>query len=227
MLCLLCCIGFTATAAQAQDVSALVAKVRAKIDQVNDYTAEGRLKTNIAFLKVPVSRIKTYFKKPDKFRLRKEGGISVLPKGGFSVNMQSLILFNDAMAIAAGDGVVDGVKTKIVKLLPNNENSDVILSTLYIDETNLLVKKAVTTTRENGTYDITLTYGQYAAYALPDKVIFAFNTKDYKLPKGVTLEFEDAEKPADASQLKNKKGKVEIVYSSYVINKGIDDAVFK
>jgi outer membrane lipoprotein-sorting protein len=90
----------------------------------------------------------------------------------------------------------------------------------------LLVRKVITTTKENGTYEINLFYGKYSSYALPDKIIFSFNTKDYKLPKGIALEFDEEEKP-DLNKLKNKKGKVEITYSSYTINKGIDDSVFK
>jgi len=223
------CIVFLSCASllQAQDMTALVNKVKAKIDLVNDYTADGNLKTDIAFIKAPLSKMKVYFKKPDKFRLKKDGGISVLPKGGVSVNMNSMVLVNNFVALAAGEAVVDGVNTKVVKLLPLNENSEVVLSTLYIDETNLLVKKSVTTTRESGTYEITLSYGKYAGYALPDKVIFSFNTKDYKLPKGLTLEFDEGEKPTELEKLKNKKGKVEITYSSYSINKGVDDSVFK
>ncbi|MBA4140426.1 MAG: hypothetical protein H0X70_07950, partial [Segetibacter sp.] len=103
--------------------------------------------------------------------------------------------------------------------------SDVVLTTLYIDEANLLIRKANTTTRENGTYEMEMAYGKYADYALPDKVIFAFNTKDYKIPKGVTLEFETGE--GNKQNLKNKKGRVEISYSSYIINKGVSDAEFK
>lgn len=33
----------------AQDVSALVQKVKAKIDKVNDYEAAGKMKTNVTF----------------------------------------------------------------------------------------------------------------------------------------------------------------------------------
>ena len=58
-------------------------------------------------------------------------------------------------------------------------------------------------------------------------MIFAFNTKDYKMPKGITLEFEDGDKPTEADKLKGRKGKVEITYSSYIINKGIDVSIFK
>ena len=63
-------------------------------------------------------------------------------------------------------------------------------------------------------------------YALPDKVIFGFNAKDYKLPKGITLDFDENTSPDEMNKLKNKKGKVEIDYSSYNINRGVDDAVF-
>jgi len=217
---------YSLVTAYSQDVTELINKVKARLDKVNDYTATGILKTDVAFIKAPVSKVVVYFKKPDHFRLVKNGGISVLPKGGISVNVGTIISTNNFTALDAGEATINNIKTRIVKLLPNDENSDVVLSTLYIDETNLLIRRAITTTRENGTYEVTMSYGKYADYALPDKVIFSFNAKDYKLPKGITLDF-DEEKPSDIERLKNKKGKVEIDYSSYNINKGVDDGVFK
>lgn len=217
----------TGTSVHAQDADALINKVKAKLDKVNDYTATGVLKTDVSFIKAPVSNVKVFYKKPDKFKLKKDGGISVLPKGGISVNLGSIVGIKDFVAIDAGETTLDGVKVKIIKMLPSDENSPVVLSTLYIDEPNLLIKKASITTKENGTYEIAMTYSKYISYGLPDKVVFTFNTKDYKLPKGITLEFEEGQKPSDADKLKNKKGKVEITYSSYTINKGVDDSVFK
>lgn len=117
---------------------------------------------------------------------------------------------------------------RIIKLLPKDENADVVLSTLYIDETQSLIKKSKTTTKDNGTYELEMTYGKYAEYGLADKVIFSFNTKDYKLPKGVTFDYDDGtKKKEDADKMKNKKGKVEISYSGYIINKGVPDSVFQ
>jgi len=212
----------------AQDATALVMKVKAKLDQVSDYEADGKMKTNVAFIKAPIGKVKIFYKKPNKFRLKKDGGISLLPKGGVSVNMNSLVTTDEFVALAAGEAVVGGVKTTVVKMLPTNENSEVALTTMYIDEANLLIKKAVSTTKENGTYEVEMSYGKFASFGLPDKVIFSFNTKNYKLPKGLTLEFEDNEKPLTEEQkLRNKKGRVEITYTSYAINKGIADAVFK
>lgn len=220
--------GSLALTVQAQDMTGLISKVKAKLDQVNDYEADGRMKTDVAFIKAPVGKVKVYYKKPNKFRLKKDGGISLLPRGGVSVNMNSIIATADFIALAAGEASVGGTKTKVVKLLPANESNDIVLTTMYIDEANLLVRKAVTTTKENGTYEIEMSYGQFSNYGLPDKVVFSFNTKDYKLPKGITLEFDDTEKElTEAEKIRNKKGRVEISYSNYVVNKGVPDTVFK
>ena len=73
-----------------------------------------------------------------------------------------------------------------------------------------------------------MTYGKYPTYGLADKVVLTFNTKDYKLPKGVTFDYDDGTKKEEVTdKTKNKKGKVEIVYSSYIINKGVPDSVFQ
>jgi hypothetical protein len=90
-----------------------------------------------------------------------------------------------------------------------------------------LIKKAKNTTRDNGTYELEMSYGKYASFGLPDKVIFSFNTKEYKLPKGVTFDYDDGGEKKQDDSMKNKKGKVEIAYAEYIINKGVDDAIFK
>ena len=212
--------------AKSQDAMTLVKQVKAKLDMVNNYTATGKMKTDVAFIKVPVATVNIYFKKPNKFRISKEKGISIMPKGGVSVNMQNVLMDNNYVALDAGSSSIKGTTVKVVKLLPVSEASDVVLTTLYIDPATLLIRKATTTTKENGTYDVEMNYGKWANYALPDKMIFSFNTKDYKLPKGVTLEFDDGERP-DMDKLKNKKGRVEITYLSYEINKGVQDSYFK
>lgn len=210
----------------AQNAEELVKKVKAKLETVSNYEANGVMKTNVSFIKVPDSKITVYYKKPDKFRIKKENGISIMPKGSVSLNPATALSAGNYTTVAAGNGIVGDKAVSIVKLLPLDEKSEVVVSTLYIDEKELLIRKAVTTTRNNGTYEIEMSYGKYAAYGLPDKVAFIFNTKDYKLPKGLAFDYDTGEKPA-ASTDKNQKGKVEITYTSYSINKGISDNVFQ
>jgi outer membrane lipoprotein-sorting protein len=211
----------------AQDADALVKKVKAKLEQVNDYVAEGKMKTDVAFIKAPVGKVKVYYQKPNKLKLVKEKGISILPKGGVSINSSSVLGLTNYTAIDAGEQVFNGTRVKVIKLLPLDEASDIVITTLYIDEVALLIKKSATTTKENGSFEMEMYYGNYANLGLPDKMIFSFNVKDYKMPKGVTLDFDDDMKPEEKLKLKKKKGRVEFIYTNYIINKGIDAAIFK
>jgi outer membrane lipoprotein-sorting protein len=209
----------------AQDAGVLVKKLREKFMKVNDYTAAATLKTDVAFLQIPETPVTVYYKKPDKFRIKRANGISVLPKGGVSVNLNSLLTRDDLLAFFIGEASYNNKQVKIVRMMSSKEESSLSSATLYVDEKATLVYKASISTKDNGTYEMDLTYGKYADWSLPDKVIFVFNTKEYKMPKGITVDFGDDKKNA-AKPAADNKGKVEIAYHSYTINKGIDDAVF-
>ena len=211
----------------AQTAEELVQKIKEKFDKVNDYEAKGKMKMNVIFIKAPISSIKVYYKKPDKIRINNEKGISLVPKGSVNIHAGS-ILTNYSNYDIIDVGREDKTGLRIIKLLPRDDNAEIVLSTFYIDEKLVLVRKAKTTTRENGTYELELTYGKYSEYGLADKVIFSFNTKDYKLPKGVTFDYNDgSKKEQDADKMKNRKGRVEITYTEYKLNKGVSDSVFQ
>ncbi len=208
---------FLSIKVEAQSVDELIQKVKAKLEKVNDYEADARLKTNVSFIKAPIANVKVYYKKPDKLNIINKNGISFIPKGSVNINLSSVFMNNKDFDII--DVGKDNAGLRIIKLLPKDDTADVVLSTLYIDEKNVLIKKSKTTTKENGTYELEMNYGKYAEYGLPDKIVFSFNTKEYKLPKGVTLDYDNGSKKKEEG-LKNKKGTVEITYTSYVINKG-------
>ncbi len=208
----------------AQDMSPLVQKIREKLEQVNSYEADGTMKTNVNFLKVPQAKVKIYFKKPDKLKIKNENGISFVPKSILDIGLHSL-LKGSFTALDAGSDKIDNSPVKIIKLIPIDDNSAIVLSTLYIDVEHLVVRKAKITTRESGTYELDMDYGKYINYALPDKIICTFNIKDYKLPKGVTLDYDDGSKKKPTEKMQDK-GKVEITYHSYAVNKNIPDSIF-
>jgi len=208
---------------RAQTAEEIVQKIKAKLEKINDYEAEGKMKTNVAFIKAPVATVKVFYKKPDKLLILNETGISFVPKGSVNININNVFVNMRAFDII--DAGHDDAGLRILKLLPKDDTADMVLSTLYIDEKNTLVKRSKTTTKENGTYELEMSYSKYLDYGLPDRIVFSFNTKDYKLPKGITLDYDDgSEKNGD--KLKNKKGTVEINYKNYIINKGIDSKIF-
>ena len=226
ILIVTCLLSVTFTS-QSQDANSLLKQVKARMDKVNDYEASGSMKTNVTFLKVPEAVVKIYFKKPDKLKIKNEKGISFIPKGAVSINLNSILAGDNYTVIDAGvDKSATGV-LRVIKLLPIDDNANVVLSVLYIDEANIVIKKAKTTTRDNGSYELKMTYGKYVSYGLPDKIVFTFNTKDYKLPKGVTFDFDDgSDTKKTAGAAKSKNGSAEILFNSYIINKGVADVNF-
>src|SRR4030095_16375459 len=209
--------------AKAQTAEEMLQKVKTKLGKINDYEAEGKMKTNVAFIKAPVATVKVFYQKPDKLLILNETGISFIPKGSVNININNVFVNMRAFDII--DAGKDSEGLRVLKLLPKEDTGDMVLSTLYVDEKNMLVKRSKTTTKENGTYELEMSYGKYQEYGLPDRIVFSFNTKDYKLPKGITLDYDDgSEKNGD--KLKNKKGTVEISYKNYTINKGIDGKIF-
>lgn len=218
---------FIAGFLQAQDPATLIQKIREKLEKVNDYEASGEMKTNVSFMKVPAAQVKVFFKKPGKLKIKNEKGISLVPKGTVIISLNNLFS-GKFQALDGGTDKVAGVPVRIVQLLPTDESSDIVLSKLYIDPVRLLVLKAKTTTRESGTSELEMSYGKYASLALPDKLVFTFNTQEYKLPKGVTFDYDDGtNKNKEAAANQSQKGKIEITYSGYAINKGIADEVFR
>ncbi len=216
----------TATVINAQDVKPLLQKVKAKYDLVNDYTATGKMKTNVVFIKAPVATVKIYYKKPDRLKIKNESGVSFIPKGSVNINMNNVLGLNNFTAVADGMEKINGIDCKVIKIFPLSDDESITRATLYIDEKQMLVMKSVISTKENGTYELVMTFKKFAAFGLPDKVELSFNTKDYKLPKGITIDYDNGSDKQKDDKAKDKKGKVEIYYSDYIINKGVPDAVF-
>jgi hypothetical protein len=223
---LLFCIVFLQTTKAIAQGDPLIEKVAQKLATVNDYVAEGIMKTDVSFIKASLGKVKVYFKKPNLLKVRKEGGISLLPKGGVSLTLNTLLNTKQYTAIQAGTQVLNGKSLRVIKLIPNDDRLDWVISTLWIDPIDALVYKTATTTKESGSYEISMEYGAYAQYGLASKIVFSFNTKDYKLPNGITLEFGDDEPVSKQQLLKNKKGSIEIRYTHYTINKGIPPHIF-
>ena len=176
-------------AAQASDPTAvaLLASVKKKYDLVNDYSARARLVTNVIFIKAPVSQVTVYYRKPDQLLVKNEKGISFIPKGTVHINMNNVLGLTNFEAVLSGTETVDGVLCTVVKIFPLSEEESITRATLYIDPTQLLVRRSVVSTKESGTYSIKMKYGSYSWCGLPSEVAMEFNTRDYKLPKGTTL----------------------------------------
>ncbi len=216
--------------AQSADAQALYNTIRQKVFAVQDYTAEVAMKIDVSFMRIPQLRGTLYFKSPDKLKLVRKNGLSILPQRTVNMSLAGLLPAGATTVIDAGGDVIEGKPVRVVKVVPEGDGGDIVLTKLWIDEARKLILRSETTTRDNGTFLMDLAFGKYAAQSLPDKMTLQLDVKEYKMPKGVTMDYEGGNKPvlpAKGGKAKRRKGKIQITYDSYAVNTGLSDALFK
>jgi outer membrane lipoprotein-sorting protein len=196
---------------------------------VKDYVATVRMKIDVSFMRVPMLAGKLYYKAPGKLKLERAGGISILPRKSITLSIDKMVPSGPVTVIDAGRETIGAISTHVIKVIPEGE-SDIVLAKVWIDEARMLALRTETTTRDNGTARMELSYDKYVAQALPDRIVFVMDVKEYKLPKGVTMDYDEGTTPVekgDKGPKLPKKGRIEIRYLDYQINVGLSDAVFK
>ncbi|MHB8580386.1 MAG: LolA family protein [Ignavibacteriaceae bacterium] len=209
--------------AQSKDPDLILKNVKQEFSTVKDYVADIKIKVDVKVLKVPETRAKIYFKQPDKIHIESEG-FAMIPRKGLDYSPTSL-LKDKYSAFYQKEDVVDGIKTSVVKVIPLEDKSNIILSTLWIDQAKNVIRKIESTTKTNGTFTIVLSYDPNSKFPLPDSMIFQFDMSRIDLaPNG----FNDGiEKKNNKKILAGLVGKVYITYSNYIVNKGIPDSIFE
>lgn len=215
-------VGFS----QSKDPDEILDAVITNFDKVRDYQVDVNIKVDIEFIKVPETKAKIFFKHPDKVHLESEG-FAMLPKNGMEFSPSALIQ-KEHTAIYEKDIDINGIKMSIVKVIPLGDQGNVILTTLWIDQKEKIIRKVESSTKTNGTFTIDFSYSDKIKYPLPEKIIFAFNVDNMKLPQSIPGNHTNTDsgkkkKPSDS----RTKGRVIVNYSNYIMNKGIEDSVFE
>jgi len=210
------------TFAQSKDAETILNNLINAFNIVKDYTVEANIKIDMQSLKVPQMRAKIFFKQPDKVHFQSEG-FALLPRDGLFTSPLSFLDIKHT-AIYVKDEFIDGIKTSVVKVIPLEDKGDLIITTLWVDQTKNEIIKAESSTKLNGSFSLFLNYDPKIKYPLPSSMIFSFN-----LPKDNLL------RDMNDSQFGKKRlnnsgpitGKIYITYSHYEINIGIPDNIFE
>lgn len=220
---------FTLTAItfpQTNDPDAILKKVLNAFNKVQDYEVNISIKVDVDFLKVPDTKAKIYFKQPDKVNIESET-FALLPREGFDFS-PSALLKKKYTAFYVREDTIENVKVSILKVIPLGETDDIILSTLWIDQSKNVIKKIETTTKTRGTFAIELKYDYTSLnYPLPSKMIFSFNVDRTNIPLGFSGDLNSDTKPKKKDVKPTTTGKVYVTYSNYKVNIGIPDKVFE
>lgn len=195
-----------------------------KIDLVNDYQADVQIKAVIPFIKVPIAKATIYFKQKDKFKVESKG-IAILPKQGMSDLTGFLSNEKKYSAVLGEVKTINEHKTRLISILPSDENSEIILAKVYISTSEDLIYRTVLTTKSSGTVSIDYEYNLNKKYGLPNKMTFTVDIKKFKMPKSVASDIRNNEKKKKYKE--NEKGTIVLTFSNYLVNKGISDDVFK
>ena len=214
---------FGISIAQKKDPEKILEEVKKTFTKVEDYKVDVNIKVDVDFLKVPETNATIFYKQPGKVHLESEG-FALLPKEGMDFSPVGL-LKDEHTAIYQRIDTVDGFRTDVIKVIPLSEGSNVILTTLWIDETKYIVRRVESTPKIGGTFSIELKYDKSKTeYPLPSLMIFTFNVDKMNLPKGMAGETNSLKVEDDK---KSTTGKVYINYKNYKVNKGIPDSVFE
>ncbi len=195
-----------------------------KIDLVEDYQADVQIKAAIPFIKVPIAKATIYFKQKDKFKVESKG-IAILPKQGMSDLTGFLSNEKKYSAVLGEAKTINEHKTRLISILPTDENSEIILAKVYISTSEDLIYRTVLTTKSSGTVSIDYEYNLNKKYGLPNKMTFTVDIKKFKMPKSVASDIRNNEKKKKYKE--NEKGTIVLIFSNYLVNKGISDEVFK
>lgn len=207
---------------QTKDPQEILDKVKNKFNTVKDYSVDTRINVDIEYIKVPDMTAKVYFKQPDKMKMDSKG-FAMLPKQAFNFSPNNFLLKNYT-SVYSGTEMLNGKTLAIIKVIPKSDSSDVVLTTLWIEQESSIVRKIESTSKKGGTFRIDLSYNSKTNYPLPSFIKFVFDMPDMgggRKP-GINMENSDVKKKDHPGQ-----GIVKIEYSGYKVNQGLSDELFK
>jgi len=222
-LILLCSItGFS----QSKDPDEILENVIEAFEEIEDYVVNVNIKVDVAFLKVPEANAKIYFKQPDKVHMESEG-FALLPKQGMNFSPTGF-LKTDYTAFYNKEIELNGIEVSVIKIIPLDESSDVILSTFWIDQSKNRIMKVESSRKPSGTFTIDLTYPEDKPdLLLPASMVFIFAIEGIHFPTGITGDSDSENNNENDKKDKDKTGRVYISYSNYKVNQGLSDDIFE
>lgn len=210
LLCFSVCLSLPA-----QDVESLLKALERNMDKIQRFEADALIKVDVDFINIKDRKMKVKFESPDKFTFDAEG-LSLLPKKGMQMDYLQLLKAKYT-AIDVGEEVINGSKTRMVKVIPEAEDSDVILAQLWIDPELARIMKMKTFTRKSGSYVIDFVYNDNLR-PLPDQLTVSFEINNMMFPSKAMNEImtKGIQKPDSIP----KKAIVIVRYSNYkIVNK--------
>jgi len=198
---------------QSAYADSLIKTAMKKMQDIPAYECDIVIDMDVSFINIDQRKGKVYFLPPDSIRYKIKG-FAFLPKKGYNDQAYS-VTEEDFVALHLGSETVHKTPCEIVKVVPNDIESDVVLGQFWIDKKDR-IHKMIIVTKDGGNYEIDLQYGN-EKYPVTSKATIKFDVQEMKLPKTMTGDLEADDPVVDEKdKKKSKKGSITITYSNYI-----------
>ncbi|PJA98432.1 MAG: hypothetical protein CO128_07425 [Ignavibacteriales bacterium CG_4_9_14_3_um_filter_30_11] len=209
------------TNAQSKNPDDIIKNLKKEFEKVKNYQVNVKIKVDATMIKMPEMKAEFYFKQPDKTFV-KSTSFAMIPKQGVNFSPVSY-LKGEYTAVFARNENVNGRELSVVKIIPNKEDNEILLTTMWVDQVKNVIRKIESTTKENGTFNVEFNFDENLDYPLPSNIIFSFNLNKI----GLQAKLEDKLKRKKGKRdISGMKGKVVLTYSDYKVNTNLPDSLF-
>lgn len=211
---------------QTKNPEAILEKVKAEFDKVEDYQVDVQTKIDISFLKMPDRKATIFYKKPDKFHIDSEN-FAMLPKSGLNFSPLGFLNYKYT-AFYEREDTIKGNPVSVIKVIPLEGSAEVIISTLWVDTQRNIILKVESSRKPQGNFVVNIDYLKTSdGFWLPSSILFEFSIDGSGLPKrfGDGQGSNDKQKKDDSKKVET--GKVYLTYSNYKVNIGLQDSIFE
>ena len=210
----------TSIFAQERNPNELLKIIQTNFNKIKDYTVDIDIKIDVNFVDAPDSKAKLFFKQPNKVKIKSEG-FALLPKQGLTFSPSELLTENYS-AILIKSEIIDSFMVDVIKVIPLEDSSNILLSTLWVDPLYNVIRKIESVTKKMGTITIHLAYENGSTAILPSTAKFFFNTTN----SGHSTMFKNSDVKESNKDKGNISGSVIITYSNYLLNQNLSDSLF-
>ncbi|MHB1000708.1 MAG: LolA family protein [Armatimonadota bacterium] len=202
--------------AQAAKITAKQAlqNVSRHYEVVKDYTADAKLSMESPNIHIPETKIKIFFKKPDKIHVESKDGLAILPKQGLVMGNPVKSLLSDSKLTMTGSERIDGKDCYII-LSEFQDEARTMQSRVWVDKKDWLVMRMSSNPGYGPSVEVTMKYTKVEnKYWMP-----AYTKAQISIP------------PMTRPHQQPNTGKAQptmatIKFSNYRINKGLNDSIF-
>jgi len=210
LLFLVCSLFSAVGFSQSEYADSVMQAALKRMEKIPTYVCDIRVQLDVEWINIKERTGKVYFYPPDSINYEIKG-FAFLPRTGYNSQVNA-ITENKYTALHLGKELISDVSCDIIKIIPSDIESEVVLGQFWIDK-NLNIRKMTIITKDEGSYSILLEYGT-EKYAVPKKVTVTFDIKSQELPASMTGDVESQEDKKPMGE--KSKGSIVIYYSNYL-----------